>query len=113
MPSQILAEILQNLSTSTPGTGPSGRRGHVGGDASSTVSITIHPALPTRDAGAILQNLSGGVVQHRERETITGTPSVNQTATTYTIYANNSGGDASTEHHTVSSLPDQRTDPAE
>ena len=28
--------------------------------------------------------------------TITGTPSVNQTATTYTIYANNTGGDAST-----------------
>ena len=93
-----------------------------GGDASSTVSITINEPIAvlspssqshtfTKDAvaGAILQNLSGGVVAtwaihpalptgmhfNTGNGTITGTPSVNQTATTYTIYANNSGGDAS------------------
>ena len=43
----------------------------------------IHPALPT------------GMHFNTGNGTITGTPSVNQTATTYTIYANNSGGDAS------------------
>ena len=93
-----------------------------GGDASSTVSLTINEPIAvlspasqshtfTKDAiaGAILQNLSGGVVAtwaihpalptgmhfNTGNGTITGTPSVNQTATTYTIYANNSGGDAS------------------
>ena len=93
------------------------------GDASSsTVSITVNEPIAvlspasqshilTKDAvtGAILQNLSGGVVAtwaihpslpngmhfNTGNGTITGTPDANQTATTYTIYANNSGGDAS------------------
>ena len=63
----------------------------------------------TRDevAGAILINLSGGGVvasweihpalpsgmsMNGGNGTITGTPDDNQTSTTYTIYANNSGG---------------------
>ena len=122
--------------TSTPGTAPSpGRQTPIrrrrrtpsannsGGDASSTVSITVNEPIAvlspasqshtfTKDAiaGAILQNLTGGVVAtwaihptlptgmhfNTGNGTITGTPDANQTATTYTIYANNSGGDAST-----------------
>ena len=93
-------------------------------DASTTVSITVNEPIAvlspasqshtfTKDAvaGAILQNLSGGGVVatwaihpalpagmhfNTRNGTITGTPTGNQTATTYTIHANNSGGDAST-----------------
>ena len=93
-----------------------------GGDVTSTLTLTINEPIAvlspasqshtfTKDAvaGAILQNLSGGVVAtwaihpalptgmhfNTGNGTITGTPSVNQTSTTYTVYANNSGGDAS------------------
>ena len=93
-----------------------------GGANTTTVTITINevqatltPAsqthVLTKDAmiEPILQNLSGGVVAtwavhpalpsglhfNTGNGTITGTPDANQTTTTYTIYANNSGGDSS------------------
>ena len=96
-----------------------------GGDVSTTVSITVNEPIAvlspasqshtyTRDevAGAILINLSGGGVvasweihpalpsgmsMNGGNGTITGTPDDNQTSTTYTIYANNSGGSGSAQ----------------
>ena len=75
--------------------------------ASLSPSSQSHVLTKDAIAGAILQNLTGGVVAtwaihpalptgmhfNTGNGTITGTPSVNQTSTTYTIYANNSGGD--------------------
>ena len=101
-----------------------------GGSASSTVTLTIHEPVPeispasqthtfTRGVQieAVVQNLTAGVVVgtwevhpslptgfhfNAGNGTITGTPSGNQSAITYTIYANTTGGsDAATVVLTV------------
>ena len=62
------------------------------------------PAPSSRISVVVVWLLRGRFTSHCQQDcistrangTITGTPGANQTATTYTIYANNSGGDAST-----------------